>query len=40
MVHSRGLGYYGELLISALFTIVAQLTIGHEHDSKEKESYE
>ena len=40
MVLSRGLGYYGELLISALFTIVAQLTIGHEHDSKEKESYE
>ena len=40
MVLSRGLGYYGELLISALFTIVAQLTIGQEHDSKEKESYE
>ena len=40
MVLSRGLGDYGELLISALFTIVAQLTIGQEHDSKEKESYE
>ena len=40
MVLCRGLGYYGELLISALFTIVAQLTIGQEHDSKERESYE
>ena len=28
MVLSRGLGYYGELLVSAVFTIVAQLTIG------------
>ena len=28
MVLSRGLGYYGELLISAVFTVVAQLTIG------------
>ena len=28
MVLSRGLGYYGELLISAAFTAVAQLTIG------------
>ena len=28
MVLSRGLGYYGELLISAFFTVVAQLTIG------------
>ena len=28
MVLSRGLGYYGELLISAEFTVVAQLTIG------------
>ena len=27
MVLSRGLGYYGELLISAVFTVVAQLTI-------------
>ena len=27
MVLSRGLGYYGELLISAAFTVVAQLTI-------------
>lgn len=30
MVLSRGLGYYGELLISAVFTVVAQLTIGRE----------
>ena len=30
MVLSRGLGYYGELLISAVFTVVAQLTIGSE----------
>ena len=28
MVLSRGLGYYGELLISAVFTVVSQLTIG------------
>ena len=28
MVLSRGLGYYGELLSSAAFTVVAQLTIG------------
>ena len=28
MVLSRGLGYYWELLISAAFTVVAQLTIG------------
>lgn len=28
MVLSRGLGYYGQLLISAVFTIVAHLTIG------------
>ena len=28
MVLSRELGYYGELLISAAFTVVAQLTIG------------
>ena len=28
MVLSRGLGYYGELLISAAFTVVVQLTIG------------
>jgi len=28
MVLSRGMGYYGELLISAVFTAVAQLTIG------------
>lgn len=25
MVLSRGMGYYGELLVSAVFTIVAQL---------------
>ena len=35
MVLSRGLGYYGELLISAVFTVVAQLTIGKKY-SKEK----
>ena len=29
MVLSRGLGYYAELLISAAFTVVAQLTIGN-----------
>ena len=29
MVLSRGLGYYGELLVSAVFTIVSQLTIGN-----------
>ena len=40
MVLSRGLGYYGELLISALFTIVAQLTIGQGHGKDNKESYE
>ena len=40
MVLSRGLGYYGELLISALFTIVAQLTIGQGHGKENKESYE
>lgn len=28
MILSRGLGYYGELLISAIFTVVAQFTIG------------
>lgn len=28
MVLARGLGYYGELLVSALFTVVAQFTIG------------
>ena len=40
MVLSRGLGYYGELLISALFTIVAQFTIGQGHGKENKESYE
>lgn len=34
MVLSRGLGYYGELLISAIFTVVAQLTIGQEKKKK------
>lgn len=34
MVLSRGLGYYGELLISAIFTVVAQLTIGQERKKK------
>lgn len=28
MVLSRGLGYYGQLLISAIFTVIAQFTIG------------
>lgn len=28
MVLSRGLGYYGELIISAIFTLVTQFTIG------------
>ena len=28
MILSRGLGYYTELLISAIFTIVANFTIG------------
>ena len=40
MVLSRGLGYYGELLISALFTIVAQLTIGQESAQQNKETSE
>lgn len=39
MVLSRGLGYYGELLISALFTVVAQLTIGQEHGKQNEGSY-
>ena len=34
MVLSRGLGYYGELLISAIFTVAAQLTIGQEKKKK------
>ena len=34
MVLSRGLGYYGELLISAVFTAVAQLTIGKRNPEK------
>ena len=36
MVLSRGLGYYGELLISAIFTVAAQLTIGQERKRKHK----
>lgn len=32
MVLSRGLGYYGELLISAVFTVVAQFTIGRKNN--------
>lgn len=37
MVLCRGLGYYGELFISAVFTVIAQFTIGHEvHRKKEK----
>ena len=35
MVLSRGLGYYGELLISAVFTAVAQLTIGKKESRKD-----
>ena len=31
MILSRGLGYYTELLISAIFTIVANFTIGRKH---------
>ena len=38
MVLSRGLGYYGELLISALFTVVAQLTIGKEKKQGQKQT--
>ena len=34
MVLSRGLGYYGELFISAFFTVVAQLTIGQRTNEK------
>ena len=33
---SRGLGYYAELLISAAFTVVAQLTIGNEKVREQK----
>lgn len=36
MVLSRGLGYYAELLISAVFTVVAQLTIGNEKVREQK----
>ena len=36
MVLSRGLGYYAELLISAAFTVVAQLTIGNEKVREQK----
>ena len=36
MVLSRGLGYYGELLISAVFTVVAQLTIGNDRMREQK----
>lgn len=34
MVLCRGLGYYGELLISAVFTVVAQFTIGCDKNKK------
>ena len=34
MVLSRGLGYYGELFISAFFTVIAQLTIGQKTNEK------
>lgn len=39
MVLSRGLGYYGELLVSAVFTIVAQLTIGNTKREKKRGNY-
>ena len=35
MVLSRGLGYYGELFISAFFTVIAQLTIGQKTNEKQ-----
>lgn len=38
MVLSRGLGYYGELLVSAVFTVIAQLTIGNEKKGKRGET--
>ena len=38
MVLSRGLGYYGELLVSAVFTVIAQLTIGNEKNGKRGET--
>ncbi|MCI5649774.1 MAG: YbhN family protein [Fusicatenibacter sp.] len=37
MVLSRGLGYYGELLVSAVFTVAAQLTIGHKRQGVEQQ---
>ena len=37
MVLSRGLGYYGELFISAFFTVVAQMTIGQKTNEKSGE---
>ena len=40
MVLSRGLGYYGELLISAVFTVVAQLTIGSEKTNEKDKGVE
>ncbi len=36
MVVSRGLGYYTELLVSAVFTVVAHLMIGHTKGEKNK----
>ncbi|MCI6858779.1 MAG: flippase-like domain-containing protein [Eubacterium sp.] len=38
LVLSRGLGYYGELLISAFFTVIAQLTIGNKQRETESHS--
>ena len=35
MILSRGLGYYGELFISAFFTVITQLTIGQKGENKE-----
>ena len=34
-IRSRGLGYYGELFISAFFTVIAQLTIGQKTNEKQ-----
>ena len=35
MILSRGLGYYTELIISAVFTIVANFVIGRKRDETE-----
>ena len=36
MIVSRGLGYYTELLVSAVFTVVAHLMIGRTKGEKNK----